>query len=188
MGHRTGLSAYRSAVGLLGVVLLILALAASGGVAASSPREPLPFEASACETVVAQIPETNSSVFQSVCSEPSFASALQMWGLDNFTYGSTGAGSYVTLYWGFVWAAPCTDVGWNVSTCSYQETWSANSTTGAVTGPVLQQYPWNGCACVVVLSPSSASLAPFPILPVIVLLSGALVGGALALGRLRIPR
>lgn len=179
----------RGTVFFIGFILLIPSLTSSAGPAATSESQSHPLGTSACATVLAQMPTVNSSLFQKVCTEPSFAAALQMWGVANFTFGSASSAGYETLYYGFFWSAPCSNPNSTGSVCSEQEYWTGNVTTQTVTGPFFKETPFI-CMCGAVLArppPSPPTVALLTWVPALGLLAGAALAIGVSIRRRRRP-
>lgn len=185
MKNPSGFSMCAGVLVLVGVVALVTALAPCGSPGAWAGSGSAPGVTSACATIIVQSPAVNSSLFQKVCSEPSFQSAFELWGASNFSFGNEGGGTVpFAWFWQFAWVAPCTNDSFGTQNCMFQEYWLGSPTTGGVSGPFVMQYP-EVCFCGgLVKHPAPAS--PFPGgLPSIALGSGLLVGVGVAIWRSR---
>jgi hypothetical protein len=134
-------------------------------------------ESSACAAVLAENPEANSSLFQEVCNEPAFLSAVQEWGTSSFWYAEGVSHGYRDLYYTFTGPVACQNASEGTQ-CEEEEYWAANTTTNSVSGPFYSQYP-EACACEYQPAPSPTEavlLVPLALL----VAAGGLIGGALA--------
>lgn len=189
MQHPQGLSARASKALLVGLILLLPVILASGGVSEVGIGNPTnPNQPSACDAIIAEYPQVNSTMFREVCSEASFQAAFDALGVANFAYGSGGGGGYnYSIFWQFEWVAPCTNLTVAGTNCTHQEYWVGNPETGEVSGPYTTQQPVI-CFCGVILVPSPQSPPTSPLFAIVVLLSGAVIGIGIALGHARKPR
>jgi len=91
----------------------------------------------------------NTTLFEKVCTQPSFVQAYNLHGVQGFTAGesSQGYGRWVDVYYAFDWTASCTNRSWGVGTCSEQEYWDANVTTGNISGPFFAEFPASCSGC-----------------------------------------
>jgi hypothetical protein len=134
-------------LGALGIVALLANgganLAPSGGIEGtfhSGPPEASPTLSSACEGILGEW-NINSSAFLQVCSEPSFQSAYDQRGEQEFFTGGSSGPGFSTGYYGFEWTGACHNSSWAGGQCSEQEYWAVNQSSGAISGPFYQEGP-----------------------------------------------
>jgi hypothetical protein len=99
--------------------------------------------------------------FDQVCVLPTFADLLASHGVENFTLGAGGnfLSGTVNVTFGFEWAAAC-PTGTSLpadSECAWQEYWSANATSGTISGPFTDTSPavYHGASSAPPAPPSS---------------------------------
>jgi hypothetical protein len=176
---------FRPWPGLMLVAISALILVTSSGVRTGGDFEGPTVEAealpAACATVVASVPGVNSALFLEVCAEPSFATALASYGVQNFSYGWESLEGQILLYdYYFLWTGACppTSLTNGSGLCGYQESWEANATSGNVSGPYLHEGPAACTYC-------PAELLAHPAFDLIVIVF-AFVFGAASLVAIRI--
>ncbi len=113
------------------LIALLVAVAAIGAVLTwgtagigTARGAPEPAQGSgACSTILAEYPNVNSTMFQEICAEPSFQSALDQWGVTNFSTGTSFGPGWADDYYQFVGVGYCSNTSWggNDQPCSVQE-------------------------------------------------------------------
>lgn len=120
-------------------------------------------QTSACSAILSAWGSSlNSTYFREACAEPSFQAAFDQWGLSNFTTGSGGGRGWVDNYYEFDWVGACTNASMARFglQCSFQEYWTANLTSGTLSGPTVQEGP-SACGCGMQPAPGLLWLSPF---------------------------
>lgn len=144
-----------SVIAALSVVVVLLA----GGVQARSGTIN-PEQNSACSAIIAVYGSSlDASSFLEACSEPAFQNAYATWGGSNFSLGGQNGGSTTYDYYAFDWAAQCNNlsVAPPSQTCSFQEFWTVNLSTGVLSGPTVAEHV-AACACSARPSPGSSTV------------------------------
>ena len=82
--------------------------------------------------------------FAEVCGTPAFSDALNASGLRSFSVGGSYDARNGTGFVGFsfAWAGACPTGPYGYyDSCTFQESWMANTTSGRIIGPTLDVYP-----------------------------------------------
>jgi hypothetical protein len=178
---RRGAGRFRLGVAATAVPVALVVLLGASGLAFSATAAPEPpirnLEApTTCSSILAVYPGINSTMFQEICALPAFQSALQEWGVSNFTAGGATGANWSIEYFGFFWIGSCLNSTWAgvEPQCSDQEYWAANLTSGMISGPILSEGPIT-CACPAAEAPGTP--------PIIggILVAAVVAGAVLAL-------